>query len=63
MKESIGFAKVFDIRVSMDIHVLRCPKHGLIIFRFLNVEYLSMGLHACLQIFVVTISQELMTGN
>ena len=29
----IRFTKIFDIRFSMDLHILRCPEHNLIIFR------------------------------
>ena len=30
---SIEFTKIFGIRFLMDLHVLRCPEHDLIIFR------------------------------
>ena len=39
-EESIGFTKIFDIRFSMDLQVLRCPEHDLTIFR----KCMSIGL-------------------
>ena len=31
IEESIGFVKIFDFRVLMDLHVLGCPEHDLTI--------------------------------
>ena len=61
-KKIIG-AKIFDIRFSMDLHVLRCPEHDLTIFRKCLSLYLSVCLYVCLQYFVDTVSQELIRGN
>ena len=52
-EESIGFAKIFDFRFSMDLHVLRCPEQDLIIRKCLPVR---------LQNFVDTVSQKI-TGE
>ena len=39
MKEKIiGIVKIFDFRLSMDLHVLRCPEHDFLIFKI----YLSV---------------------
>ena len=56
-EESIGYEKIFDIRFSMDLHVLRCPEHDLTIF----LE--NVCLSVWVQNFVDTVSQELMRGN
>ena len=50
-EENIGFAKVFDFRFSMDLHVLRYLEHDLTIFR--------KCVSVCLYYFVDTVSQEL----
>ena len=42
--------KIFDIRFSMDLHVLRCPEQDLTIF--------SIRPPICLQNFVDTVSHE-----
>ena len=55
-EESIAFAKVFDFRFLMDLHVLGGPKYDLTIFE--NV-CLSACLHVCDKIFVASVAWEL----
>ena len=31
MEESIGFLKIFDFRLLIDLHILGCPEHDLTI--------------------------------
>ena len=57
-EESTGFAKIFDIRFPMDLHVLRWPERDLTIFK-----KMSVCLCVCLQNFVDTVTQKLMRGN
>ena len=58
-QESIGFTKIFHIRFSMDLHVLRCSEHDLTMFR----KCLSVCLYACFQNILDTVYQELMCRN
>ena len=58
-EECIGFTKIFDIRFSMDLHVLRCPEHNLTIFR----KCLSVDPSACMSPKFCGHSQELSRGN
>ena len=44
IRRIIGFAKIFGIRFSVDLHVLRCPEHDLTIFR--------KCLSACLSVYM-----------
>ena len=58
-EESTGFSKIFDVRFSINLHVLRCPEHDLTIFR----KCPSICLYVCLQNFVDTVTQELICVN
>ena len=56
---SIEFAKISDFWFSMDLHVLRCPEHDLMIFRKCQSVCLSVGLYYI----VDAVSQELKGKN
>ena len=44
-EESIGFSKIFDIRFSMDLHILRCPEEYLTQIAILTCSKLAAVLH------------------